>query len=122
MALQWQWSEKSGEIVIDGHEFNWYEGNALMICLDEFEENGQSMYNLAFFFCDKKHGEKCLGLAKDSDNMFTDYGQTVSKLTINKLHCRQWKKVESLFRRAFPEIEIIYEKEECTNGKVREVV
>ena len=115
MALQWQWSEKSGEIVINDQTYSWYEGNAMMICLHEFEENEQSMYNMVFFLADERHAEKCLGLAKGSNNMFTDYGETVSKLTIDKTNCRQWKTVEKVFRKAFPEIEISYVKEMCLN-------
>ena len=110
MALIWDWKKVSGTITenIRGMDvtFNFYEGNALMIVLHEYEdENGTDMYNLHWFFCDETHGKRCLGLAKGCDSMFGP-GQ-VKRLVIYRENCRQWEKIVRLFAKAFPDMEIV---------------
>ena len=110
MALTWDFKEKAGTVtqVYNGQEYtsNFYEGNALMIVTHEFVEDGQDLYTVAWFFCDKVHAERCLGLKKCDDvtqhNMFDSNGQ-ITHLTIYREHCRQWALLVDLFTRAFPD-------------------
>ena len=49
MALTWEWKNLSGTITEINygkeHTFNFYEGNALMIVLNEYkDENGEDVY------------------------------------------------------------------------------
>ncbi len=108
MALNWSFKEKSGTVTeIRGGEevtFNFYEGNALMIVLHEYEKDGEGYYDLQWFFIGEDHAKNCLGLSKGHDNMFGQDG--ISRLTIYREHCRQWKKLIDLFTRAFPKIAI----------------
>lgn len=68
MALNWQWSDKMGEVTDErGLTANLYRGNAFMIAIHEWEEDGQEKYCLAWFFADKTHMKRCLGLGKDAD-------------------------------------------------------
>ena len=91
MALQWDWNKKSGTVtqVYGGKEYtsNFYEGNALMIVTNEFEENGVERYTVIWFFTGKDHAERCLGLQKCDDgtttNMFERDGK-VTRLVIYK--------------------------------------
>lgn len=125
MALTWRWNEKVGEAVvaqtIDGETTTYtktlYEGNAFLIFLSEWDEDGKHMYNLYTFFADDAHAKRCLGLDKKSDmtNIFLDGWQTLIKLRINKAKCRNWKKIVTLFSQAFDDITIeIYTKEDET--------
>ncbi len=125
MALRWQWDEKCGEAIIkqtlDGEtkEFTktLYEGNAFLIFLSEWEEEGTEKYALYTFLADEEHAKICLGLKKDhageKNNMFVDHwGSTLKKLRINKKKCRNWKKIITLFVQAFDNLEIeIYSEE-----------
>lgn len=109
MALTWEWKKLSGTITENNYgkdvTFNFYEGNALMIVMNEYKnEEGKEMYSLHWFFCDEAHAKNCLGLVKGKDNMF-EPGQ-VKSLTIYRDNCRQWEKIVKLFTKAFPEIEI----------------
>ena len=119
MALQWDFNEKAGTVtqVYGGKEYtsNFYEGNALMIVTNEFEENGKELYTVQWFFTDELHAKRCLGLAKCVDgtqhNMFAQDG-AVKRMTVYKEHCRSWKKLVLLFLEAFGSLEIdIREKE-----------
>ena len=113
MALQWDWNKKSGTVtqVYGGKEYtsNFYEGNALMIVTNEFEEDGVERYNVIWFFTGKDHAERCLGLQECDDgtktNMFERDGM-VTRLVIYKEHCRQWQTLIDLFTKAIPEIVI----------------
>lgn len=113
MALQWDWNKKSGTVtqVYGGEEYtsNFYEGNALMIVTNEFEEDGVERYNVIWFFTGKDHAERCLGLQECDDgtktNMFERDGM-VTRLVIYKEHCRHWQTLIDLFTKAIPEIVI----------------
>ena len=123
MAIQWHWNEKIGEAVIrqtigdETKEFTKtiYEGNAFMIFLNEWNEDGVDKYSLYAFFADEKHAKICLGLDKRkeySGNMFDDGVTKLIKLRINKKKSRYYKKIVSLFAQAFDNIEIeIYTEE-----------
>lgn len=113
MALQWDWNKKSGTVtqVYGGKEYtsNFYEGNALMIVTNEFEEGGVERYNVIWFFTGKDHAERCLGLQERDDgtktNIFERDGM-VTRLVIYKEHCRHWQTLIDLFTKAIPEIVI----------------
>ena len=108
MALQWSFTEKSGTVteVRGGREitFNFYEGNAFMIVPHEYEQDGEQYWDMQWFFIGEDHAKNCLGLSKGHDNMFGENG--ITRMTIYRAHCRQWKKIIDLFTRAFPNIVI----------------
>ena len=108
MALQWDFKRKSGTVTEKRGErevtFNFYEGNALMIVPYEYEKDGEGYYDMQWFFIGEDHAKNCLGLSKGHDNMFGADG--ITRLTIYREHCRQWKKLVDLFTRAFPNIAI----------------
>lgn len=123
MSLNWNWDEKCGEAIIrqnigdEKREFtkSLYEGNAFLIFINEWEENGNNMYSLYTFFVDESHAKRCLGLDKKSDctNIFEDGMTEFVKLRINKKKSRNWKKIVTLFAQAFDNIEIeIYSEDE----------
>ena len=113
MALQWNFKDKCGEAVLvqnnedKTREFtlNLYVGNAYLIMLSEYEENGENMYSLYSFWADKKHMENCLGLSKGYDNIDTGY-QTFSKFRLDMEKCRYWKQIAPAIKKAFPDIVI----------------
>ena len=83
MAYNWNWNEKSGTFTFDGYTYNFYKGNGFMIVLDEFvmtekrmsvddtaEDIGKECYRVVWFFVDKQHAKRCLGLEKGSYDMF----------------------------------------------------
>ena len=64
MALNWNWNEKIGELLIRQGEKEFtmsiYKGNALAIFLHEYtNEGGQEVYTMYNFFCDKTHFTNC---------------------------------------------------------------
>lgn len=121
MSLNWRWEEKCGEAIVR-HEFDGevkeltktlYEGNAFLIFLSEWKEDDKNMYSLYSFFADEKHAKTCLGLTKDSDNIFVDGFETLTKIRINKKKSRNWKKIVTLFAQAFDNIQIeVYNEED----------
>lgn len=113
MALQWNFKDKCGEAVlvqVSGDEcreftLNLYVGNAYLIMLSEYEENGENMYSLYSFWADKKHMENCLGITKGCDNIYTGY-QTFAKFRLNMEKCRNWQQIATAVKKAFPKIVI----------------
>ena len=112
MSLNWEWKRQCGTITQKirdtEHTFTWYEGNALMIVLDEFtDEDGTERYSMNWFFCDETHAKKCLGLAKGCDgthNMLED--SPVTNLTIYRNNSRYWEKIVKLMTKAFPDLTV----------------
>ena len=124
MSVNWLWKDKCGEIVVEQKRPNGeppreftlslYEGNAWLIMLYEYKENGHDMYNMYSFFVDKTHAKKCLGLQKNGDgelvNIFDD--RDVFKIIrIDKTKCRNWKEIITTFIQAFDTLEIEIYKE-----------
>lgn len=117
MAIQWRWDEKCGEATMeqthDGEtrEFtlSLYTGNCYLIFLNEFEENGQQMYNMHSFWADKKHMETCLGLKKGASNMYDTGYQRFTNFKLDPDKCRYWKQIVPALKKAFPDatIEIV---------------
>ena len=116
MAYNWNWSEKSGTFTFNGYTYNFYKGNGLMIVLDEFvmtekrmsvddtaEDIGKECYRVVWFFVDKQHAKRCLGLEKGSYDMFEG---NVEKITIFKDKCPNWKDIVELFTKTQPNIVI----------------
>ena len=121
MSLNWRWNEKIGEAIIEQHigeekrlfTKSLYEGNAFLIFLNEWEEDGKNMYSLYSFFADESHAKNCLGITKGYENMFEEGYDTLKKIRINKKKSRNWKKIVTLFAQAFDNIEIeLYTKED----------
>lgn len=119
MALNWNWNEKIGELTItetlnkECREFtyNLYEGNAFLILIREWDEDGEKMYSMNSFFLDKTHAKNCLGLTKGYNNILDRRYSTVTKIRINKTVSKNWKDIVMLFAQAFDNIDIqIYTK------------
>ena len=108
--LRWDFREKAGTITqVDGGKewtFNFYIGNAMMIVLYEYEEDGAQKYQLQWFFSDEQHAKICLGLAKNAQgekrNIFS--AGSITHMAIYRDHCRDWAKIVKFFGEAFPHI------------------
>lgn len=122
MALTWKWDEKVGEAVVrqsvngEDREFtlNLYNGNALLIFMYEYKENGTDKYNLWSFWCDAQHMKNCLGLKKGTTNIYNSYDRLV-KIRLNKKKCRGYKEIVAALASADFDnftIELYTEKEE----------
>lgn len=124
MALTWQWKDKCGEAIVqqtwnnETKDFtvNLYEGNAYLIFINEWEEKGENLYSLYTFFADKEHMRNCLGLNKKmhyGENIFDGGGQKLTKISLNKKKCHNYKDIVTLLVQAFDNIEIeIFSEEE----------
>lgn len=116
--LCWSWSDKCGEATIamtkaDGsvqeHVLNLYEGNAYLIMLAEWEEDGKNMYNMYSFWADKAHMKNCLGLNKKegyTDNMYARKYERITKVRLNKAKCRNYRDICTALAQAFDDITI----------------
>lgn len=120
MALNWNWKEKCGEAVIQQGEKDWtislYQGNAFLIFIYEYQENGQNMYQLYNFWADKQHMKNCLGLNRKEGyggNMFDEAGCKMKKISINKGKFRYTKDLTQALVQAFDDLTIeLYSEEE----------
>ena len=114
MALNWSWSEKCGEALFEnrGKNFtvNMYEGNAYMIFIYEYEEDGKDMYNLWTFWADKGHAKRCLGLEKDFEgvkyNLYNGETDKLKWIRINKKKCRHTSELIGMLVKAFDDLTI----------------
>ncbi len=129
MSLNWNWKDKIGTMtVVQSHpgeedqtvEISLYQGNAFLIMIHEYQENGQEMYSMYSFFADKQHAKNCLGLNKKQnfgDNIFDTPYVNVKKFRINKKKYRYTKDLVPLLVEAFGEVDIeIFSEEEQENG------
>lgn len=122
MALNWNWNEKCGELTVTQKQDNGeseditislYTGNAFLIMLQEFEEDGVEKYDMFSFWLDKQHMKNCLGLAKGTTNIYDKPWQTITKLRLNKKKCRHLKEIAAAMAAAFDSITIeTYTEEE----------
>ena len=111
MAIRWDFKFPAGKVTMeDGNTFNWYVGNALMIVLNEWEEDGKEYYSLNWFFADLDHAKNCLGISKGYKNMFADTNNGIRKMTMSVERCYEWKKFIPILLKAFPDIEITLTK------------
>lgn len=117
MAVEWRWNEKCGEATINRLHgngkikpttVNLYKGNAYLIMLDEWEENGQEMWNMYSFWLDKNHMKNCLGLTKGKDyyNIYDTGTTKLTSITINKKKCSNYKEIVTALVQAFDTIDI----------------
>lgn len=126
MALNWYWENKCGECIIESNTahidlennevhdtctLNLYEGNAYLIFIHEFEQDGKNMYNLWTFWSDKTHMKRCLGLDKNwketyGKNIYKDGYSNIRKIRLNKAKCRHYKDIVTAMAQAFDQIEI----------------
>lgn len=74
MSINWNWKDKIGELEVSGiHRdiiLNIYEGNAVMIFLYEYEEDGKELYQMYNFICDVQHLRRCVA---NGDGYFADW-------------------------------------------------
>lgn len=118
MALIWQWDKKVGTATVRSgnreFELNLYQGNAFLIFISEFNEDGEDRYSMYTFFGDKEHAKNCLGLNKKKgfgENIFSD-GVELVKVRINKAKYSYTKELIDLLIKAFDRIAIeIYSEE-----------
>ena len=116
MAYNWDFKHKAGEFTFNDYTYNFYIGNGFMIILDEFvmtekrmtadcdeEDIGKECYRVVWFFVDKDHAKRCLGLQKGSYDMFEGL---VQKIRIYKNNCPNWKDIVDLFTKSQPNIVI----------------
>ena len=95
MAVRWEWKQKVGTLTYNDHTVNLYEGNAFLIGIREFKnDDGEEVYNVEWFFADKQHAKRCLGLEKGSYDMFEGL---VEKITLYMDKCTNWKDIITLF-------------------------
>lgn len=115
MALNWSWKEKCGEAVLKQtlndteKEFtlHLYQGNAYLIFVNEWEEDGKDMYDVWSFWVDKDHAKNCLGISKgDYHNIYTDGWQTITKFRLNKDKMNHFADIVSMIAKAFDNIDI----------------
>ena len=87
MALNWQWSDKLGEVeYIDGSKSTLYKGNAHMIAINHLPDD---MYTLAWFTADRDHFKNMLGLTKGYDNAFREFGIKAIRLDLSRKETAQ---------------------------------
>lgn len=117
MAIQWQWKEKVGTAEIFNRDkvytYQLYRGNAFLIFLYEYEEDGKEMYNMHSFFVDERHAKRMLGIDKQDkatygDNCFATTNYRLEKIRINKkIYGESYtKKLVDMLIKAFDKIEI----------------
>lgn len=111
MALYWDWKESVGDATFEVNNerevrITLYEGNALLIMLQEYQEDGEDMYNMFGFWVDKAHMKNCLGLAKGYDNSYDSDYIRLKKIRLNKTKSRNYKDIITALVKAFDNIEI----------------
>ena len=109
MALNWNWNEKIGELLIRQGEKEFtisiYQGNALAIFLHEYtNEDGQKVYSLYSFFCDKEHFKNC------TQDKTWNYAEKWVKITLWNVPSDFWVILKDLQKRGV-DIEIRGAKE-----------
>lgn len=117
MALEWEWSEKCGSATLyqyhegktENYTLSLYQGNAYLIFIHEYEEEGKEKYTLYSFWLDKQHMKNCLGLNKKggfTKNIYNDPYECIIEITLNKKRCRNVKDISAALVQAFDNIMI----------------
>ena len=93
--VRWEWNRKQGEMEHNGCTLDIYDGNCLFVALQrqKQEDDGNWTYYMPpFFWDDEAHAKRCLGLVKDSDDLFenldlkvTLYRKMWDKATLKKI-------------------------------------
>jgi hypothetical protein len=128
MSLNWNWDKKIGELTWKyrlSKDEEWkrtqidlYEGNAFLIMINEYKEDGKEMYTLWSFWADETHAKRMLGLDKKwkdtyGKNTYVETNGTITRIRINKAKSRNWQKIVKLMSEAFDDIQIeLYTKED----------
>lgn len=111
--LIWDFNEKVGEFIRMNEEgkentYNLYVGNAYLIEIAEWEEDGKELYVINSFALDKDHFKNCLGLNKKGGFTNNIYNRPYSKLVkvkLDKTKCKA-KEIAGLLIDAFDTIQI----------------
>lgn len=119
MSLNWDFKKKCGEVTLRQGEreftLTMYQGNAYLIFLSEWEEDGKDMYRLYSFCSDREHAKILFGLKKgwngEKVNIFNGYDK-FTKFRFNKTHCRNLKEIVGIITEAFDDITIEIYKED----------
>lgn len=114
MALHWDWNKKVGEATFidtyngDNREYtvNLYNGNAVLIFIHEFEEDGKPMWQMSHFWVDLDHMKTCLGLKVNGENILDrEYGR-LTKIRLDKRNCKYLSKIALALVQAFDKLTI----------------
>ena len=122
MSLNWQWEDKVGTIDIFNTDkvvtYTLYQGNAFLIMLYEYKEEGKDMYTMHNFFADKEHAKNCFGLTKGYENMFNTNYYRIKSIRLNKKKYRYTKDLVDMLIKAFDNIKIeLYSEDDEDVGK-----
>ena len=121
MGLNWNWTDKMGEVIYKDDYFadstykfttDIYEGNALMIWVNHLPDD---MYSVGNFAADMEHFRNMLGLnAKkgySKDNLFNGWCEDIAKIRLNTKY-KSVPKIVAEFAKAHTNvtIELYYEE------------
>ena len=111
MALMWDWKEKVGTAKLANRErkefeLSLYNGNALLIALFEYKQDNEDMYNMHWFFVDKPHMNRMLGLTKGTSNCLNAEGYKITELSLDTAKCKNMWDIVKAFVKAFGDITI----------------
>ena len=125
--LNWSWEHKVGEVEIFNQDkvitYPLYQGNAFLIMLYEYKENGRDMYTMHNFFADETHAKRMFGLDKKwkdtyGKNYYNQEKYKIKKIRINKGEYGYTKKLVNMLLEAFDDIDIeLYSKEASKSNK-----
>lgn len=113
--LNWDWECKIGEVEIlnngEVNTYTLYQGNAFLIMLYEYKENGNDMYTMASFFVDEGHAKRMFGIDKKDKNTygincFNQPHYKIQKIRIKKSEYSYTKKLVNMLLEAFDELTI----------------
>ena len=96
MALNWEWTDKMGEITIDGYNANLYKGNALCIAVGEKDDT----YWLIWFAADKDHLKNMLGLTPGYEECFSHFN--ISKFKLNTAYKESKQIIDLIIKAKIP--------------------
>ena len=111
MALEWDWKKKVGTMTIfecdEEVEVSLYQGNAFLIMIYEYQEDGEDRWTMHNFLLDKQHAKNCLGLSKGhNENLFNQDTYQIRKIHIDADKYRYTKELIDMLLKAFDNIEI----------------
>lgn len=118
--LRWDWNEKVGEATFvrtfkdedpKVYTTGLYVGNAYLIFIYEYKEDGKDKYSLSGLFVDKTHMNRCLGIDKKykqtyGKNMYEESYDKLTKIRLNKKKCDHTREIVDAFTKAFDNINI----------------
>jgi len=118
MALRWEWNRSCGTAVIEQrihdetkeYDMTLYEGNAYLIMLHEFNENGKEKYEMFSFWLDKEHMQRMLGISNrgkrvDTNTLDQPYNRLKS-IRLDKSRCQNVVEIAKALLQAFDDISI----------------